>query len=112
MSPRNNDAKGLDFAVGKGDDAPMKATCQTCGEAFEAVRSSARYCSGRCRQAAHIEQTHPEGRRPRGRPRKTVQDKRPPKPMGRPKKTRTMPDPATAPERLRAAIRFARERSD
>ena len=27
--------------------------CEICGKAFEARRSTARYCSGRCRQRAH-----------------------------------------------------------
>lgn len=45
----------------------MEATCNGCGETFDAARSDARYCSSRCRTAAHRKRTQPEPSSPRPR---------------------------------------------
>jgi hypothetical protein len=37
-----------------------KATCETCGEAFTAKRTHARFCSSPCRQRAYRQRRHTE----------------------------------------------------
>lgn len=41
---------------------PTKKQCVICGNSFEATRKDARYCSGKCRQAAAYERKRVESR--------------------------------------------------
>lgn len=98
MSNKLPNAKALTFPKGKGNLATVKKKCQACGEAFEAERSTARFCGNACRQRAHYRRENPEPGKP-GRPRTrpeaiaTTQKRR-----GRP----PLPPPDAA--RLRAAM--------
>ena len=43
----------LDCSAAEKNPEPVTATCQHCGDSFNPKRRDARYCSTRCRTAAH-----------------------------------------------------------